>query len=79
MNFYCFHQWLNKLSCVHKYLYILLMTYVVLLTVIIGATFIFIGPLLLGIFVNPWLGFVSIVTTPLGVLLVRFMCDLFDM
>lgn len=78
MDFY-FHQWLLNFKNYHKYLYIALMTYVVILTVAIGGTLMFIGPALLAVFVNPWLAFIAIITLPLGVLFISFIFDLFDM
>lgn len=79
MDFYSFHQWLRNLRNYHKYLYIILMTYVVILTVAIGSTLMFIGPALLAAFVNFWLAFVAIITLPLGVLFINFIFDLFGM
>lgn len=79
MDFYFFHQWLRNFKNYHKYLYIALMTYVVILTIAIGSTLMFIGPALLAVFVNPWLVFIAIITLPLGVLFINFIFDLFDM
>ena len=79
MGFYSFHRWLRNLRNYHKYLYIILMTYVVVLTTAIGVMMIVIGPVLLATYINPWLGSVAIVTLPLGVLFVLFIIDLFDM
>ena len=79
MDFYSFHQWLRNLRNYHKYLYVILMTYVVILTVAIGSTLMFIGPALLAVFMNPWLVFVAIITLPLGVLFINFIFDLFGM
>ena len=79
MDFYCFHKWLQNFKNYHKYLYIALMTYVVILTVAIGGALMFVGPTLLAIFVNPWLAFIAIITLPLGVLFIYFIFDLFDM
>lgn len=79
MDFYCFHKWLQNFKNYHKYLYIVLMTYVVILTVAIGGTLMFIGPTILVIFVNHWLAFIAIITLPLGVLFIVFIFDLFDM
>ena len=78
MDFYCFHKWLRNFKDYHKYLYIALMTYVVILTVAISSIM-FIGPTLLAVFVNPWLAFMAIITLPLGVLFIAFIFDLFDM
>lgn len=79
MGFYSFHQWLRNLRKYHKYLYVILMTYVVVLTVAIGSTLMLFGPTLLAVFVNPWLVFIAIITLPLGVLFINFIFDLFDM
>ena len=79
MDFYCFHKWLQNLGHYHKYLYIVLMTYVVVLTVVIAGGLMIIGPVLLATFVNPWLAFVAVVTLPLGILFTVFIFDLFDM
>ena len=78
MDFYCFHKWLQNFRNYHKYLYIVLMAYVVILTAAIGGAFIFIGPVLLAVLVNPWLAFIAIITLPLGVLFINFIFDLFD-
>ena len=78
MDFYCFHKWLQNFKNCHKYLYTVLMTYVVILTVAIGALT-SIGPAFLAIFVNPWLELIVIITLPLGVLFIHFISDLFNM
>lgn len=74
-----FSQVAANLRCYHKYLYITLMTYVVVLTVVIAGGLMIIGPILLATFVNPWLAFVAVVTLPLGILFIVFIFDLFDM
>ena len=79
MDFYCFHKWLQNFKNYHKYLYTVLMTYVVILTAAIGGAFIFIVPVFLSVLVNPWLAFIAIITLPLGVLFISFIFDLFDM
>lgn len=79
MDFYYFHKWLQNFKNYHKYLYVVLMTYVVILTVAISGTLMFIGPILLVVFVNPWLAFIAIITFPLGVVFIAFIFDLFDM
>ena len=79
MDFYCFHKWLQNFKNYHKYLYIVLIAYVVVLTVVIAGGLMIIGPVLLATFVNPWLAFVAVVTLPLGVLFTAFIFDLFDM
>ena len=78
MDFYCFHKWLQNFRNHHKYLYIILMTYVVILQVAVVA-FTSIGPAFLSVLVNPWLGLIVIITLPLGVLFNNFIFDLFDM
>ena len=78
MDFYCFHKWLQNFKKYHKYLYTVLMTYVLILAVAICALT-FIGPVFLAVFVNPWLAFIAIITLPLGVLSITFIFDLFDM
>lgn len=79
MDFYYFHKWLQNFKNYHKYLYVVLMAYVVVLTTAIGGALIFIGPVFLAILVNPWLAFIAIITLPLGVLFINFILDLFDM
>ena len=78
MDFYCFHKWLQNFKKYHKYLYIVLMTCVVILTVAIDALT-SIGPAFLAVLVNPWLGLIVIITLPLGILFINFISDLFDM
>lgn len=79
MDFYCFHKWLRNFRDYHKYLYVTLMAYVVILTAAIGGTLIVIGPTLLAVFINPWLAFIATITFPMGVLFIVFIFDLFDM
>ena len=79
MDFYCFHKWLQNFKNYHKYLYTVLMTYVLILTVAICSVLMSIGPTLLAVFVNPWLAFIAIITLPFGVLFITFIVDLFGM
>ena len=78
MDFYYFHQKLYRLKHNHKYLYILIMTYVVLFIAIISSGCL-ITPVLLGFFINPWLGLTAIITIPIMVLFIAFVFELFDM